>query len=329
MASLRRLDAFVKPREDLRTRSALGGFITVVAASAAAILFLSQIYLYFAGTTRNSLHLSESTSVPVPPLDHAHAQMRGKIPLNVHVTFPHVECQSLEITLDGVSMRGGQLDKVQGYRAIRTRAPLESELATALGARTLTNDPKEACTIQGTLHIPQVGGIFSITISKQAWAEASAYAAFGMHTGGKLHNVSHYVHKITFGDPFPLSHNPLQDASYMVTNQAGGVFLAHIDVRLIPTRYQRLFAARDTYQLSVTQHIVQPETLMPQGAPHLPGMALLYDFTPLRVDYIETRDNIFVFISSLVSIVGGVFVTVGLVTGCLLHSAAAVAKKMD
>jgi hypothetical protein len=115
----------------------------------------------------------------------------------------------------------------------------------------------------------------------------------------------------------------------MVENQAGGVFLAHMNVRLIPTRYQRFLSSRDTYQVSVTQHIVQPETIMPQGAPHLPGMALLYDFTPLRVDYIETRDNIFGFISSLVSIVGGVFVTVGLVTGCLLHSAAAVAKKMD
>lgn len=112
----------------------------------------------------------------------------------------------------------------------------------------------------------------------------------------------------------------------MVTN---GIFLSHIDVRLIPTRYQRLFISRDTYQVSVTQHIVQPETLLPQGAPHLPGMALLYDFSPLRVDYIETRENIFGFISSLVSIVGGVFVTVGLVTGCLIHSAAAVAKKMD
>lgn len=140
---------------------------------------------------------------------------------------------------------------------------------------------------------------------------------------------SHYVHEITFGTPSPHSHNPLKDASYMVQNKAGGVFLAHSNVRLIPTRHQQFFGMMDTYQLSVNQHIVQPETIMPQGAPHLPGLAILYDLSPLRVDYIETRDNVFGFISSLVSIVGGVFVTVGLVTGCLLHSAAAVAKKMD
>lgn len=364
MATLRKLDAFVKPREDLRTRSALGGLITVVAASAATILFLSQIYLYIAGVPRHSLHLSESTSVPVPALNQAFLQRRGKIPFNVYVTFPHVQCKDLEITLDGAYLRNGQLEKSQGHGALRMRMPTETELATALG-KGVTTSPPNGCTVQGTLHIPQVGGTFSITVSKQAWAEVNAFALFRVNNGEaghKMHNVrcvmllvvvsclpfssdelrltllvfhfntinnSHHVHEITFGNPFPRSHNPLKDASYMVENQAGGVFMAHMNVRLIPTRYQRFLSSRDTYQVSVTQHIVQPETIMPQGAPHLPGMALLYDFTPLRVDFIETRDNIFGFISSLVSIVGGVFVTVGLVTGCLLHSAAAVAKKMD
>lgn len=367
MATLRRLDAFVKPREDLRTRSALGGLITLVAASAAAILFLSQIYLYIAGATRHSLHLSESTSVPVPALNlPRHLQRHGKIPLNVYVTFPHVPCQALEISLDGASIHGvRQRDNTShGHHSLRARMPTESELITALG-KGVKKYPPQGCTVQGTLFVPQVGGTFSITVSKQAWAEVNAFAMARVNNpaGNKLYNVrcvcfcsfcapyalpvlfranlqqnltlfslsycSHHIHEITFGSPFPHSHNPLKDASYMVENPAGGVFLAHMNVRLIPTRYQRFFSSRDTYQLSVAQHIVQPETIMPPGAPHLPGMAVLYDFTPLRVDYIETRDNFLGFISSLVSIVGGVFVTVGLVTGCLLHSAAAVAKKMD
>jgi hypothetical protein len=197
MAMLRRLDAFVKPREDLRTRSALGGLITVVAASAAAILFLSQIYLYLAGATRHSLHLSESSSLPVPDLALAHLQRRGKIPLNVYVTFPHVQCRNLEITLDGVSMRGGQLDKMQGHHAIRTRVPSESELNTALG-KDAPKNPQEGCTIQGTLHIPQVGGTFSITVSKQAWAEANAFALFKVNNPAdgspyKMHNARYDV----------------------------------------------------------------------------------------------------------------------------------------
>ena len=98
----------------------------------------------------------------------------------------------------------------------------------------------------------------------------------------------------------------------------------------MPTTYKRTFhAAKETYQASVSRHIVQPETLAAQRSTLLPGLLLTYDFTPLAVRHVESRENWFVFLSSLVGIVGGVFVTVGLVTGCLVNSAQAVAKKMD
>ena len=177
MSTLRRLDAFVKPREDLRTRSAVGGLITLVAASSAGILFLCQIYLYIAGATRHSLHLSESSSVPVPPLDRAHLQRRGKIPLYAHVTFPHMECGHLDIALDGASMRDGELDAVQGHHAIRKRMPTESELTAALG-KDANKYPPEGCTIQGTLHIPHVGGTFTISVSKRVWMQYASFSFF-------------------------------------------------------------------------------------------------------------------------------------------------------
>ena len=83
------------------------------------------------------------------------------------------------------------------------------------------------------------------------------------------------------------------------------------------------------YQSSVTHTFVKPETLAGSNTGMLPGLVMTYDFTPLAVRHEEYRESFLVFLSSLVSIVGGVFVTVGLVTGCLVHSAAAVAKKMD
>jgi len=66
-----------------------------------------------------------------------------------------------------------------------------------------------------------------------------------------------------------------------------------------------------------------------RGVQQLPGLVVTYDFTPLTVHHSEGRDNFLVFLSSLISIVGGVFVTVGMLTGCLVHSAQAVAKKID
>ena len=110
----------------------------------------------------------------------------------------------------------------------------------------------------------------------------------------------------------------------------GGIALQQMHVKLIPTIYQRFFGGHShTYQSSVVDHTVQPETLVAKGVPLLPGVAVSFDFTPLAVHHVEGRENILVFLSSLVSIVGGVFVTVGLATGLVVHSAAAVAKKLD
>jgi hypothetical protein len=116
---------------------------------------------------------------------------------------------------------------------------------------------------------------------------------------------------------------------YDIDNDSGGLALTQVSVKLVPTNYQTMMGSQDMYQLSVTDHIIQPETLATQGSQFLPGMAITYDFTALAVHHVEWRDNIFVFASSLISIVGGVFVTVSLFTGCLVHSAAAVAKKID
>ena len=143
-------------------------------------------------------------------------------------------------------------------------------------------------------------------------------------------HYSHYIHHVTFGNTFPLARNPLDGLTNTMVNDMGGLALANIHVKLIPTKYQHFFGTDDTYQLSITDHIVQPQTMAAQGSAFLPGMGVTYDFTPLTVHHVQYRDNIFVFLSSLVSIVGGVFVTVSLVTGCLVHSAAAaVSKKLD
>jgi hypothetical protein len=60
----------------------------------------------------------------------------------------------------------------------------------------------------------------------------------------------------------------------------------------------------------------------------LPGIAIHYDFDPLQVTQLEQRENIFVFLSSLIGIVGGVFVSVGLVSRLLMNTAKIV-KKID
>ena len=143
-------------------------------------------------------------------------------------------------------------------------------------------------------------------------------------------NVSHYIHYVRFGKPYQLAaEHPLEERFKKIQNDYSGIALDQIQVKLVPTMVNSWLSTSRFYQMSVVDHQVQPQTLVAHGVPHLPGLLVAYDFNPLAVHHSDGRDSFLVFLSSLISIVGGVFVTVGLVTGCLVHSAKAVAKKID
>lgn len=362
MAFLRSVDVFAKPIEGTRTTTATGGIITVIASLAASLLFLSQFYLYLVGDVRHSLHLSESTissalSLAIPDAGreklaasqahpvHNHIQRArlNQIELKVHLTFPHIRCADMDYAHDGASKSSGQFDRIHGKNAFRMTPATPGEMTLILGkteaAKYRTNP---GCTLKGAINVPKVGGSLSATISSRAWRVAAAMfqqeimaSQFDpMKRGQKpthsLPNCTHHIHSITFGEPFPPASDPLEETTHTIDNESG-VALHNIAVRLVPTMYKRPFRRkRATYQSSVVSHIVQPQTLAQQRSTSLPGVSLSYDFTPLAVHHVERRENIFIFLGSLVSIVGGVFVTVGLVSGCVLGGvSAAVSKKSD
>ncbi|KAL7465107.1 hypothetical protein ACHAXS_005432 [Conticribra weissflogii] len=346
MAPLRSFDAFAKPIDGIRERTISGGLITLLASLTAAALFLSQLIVYLQVQTRHSMHLAES--VPSALFDQspsARLLSGHKIPLRVHVTFPHLPCNSLDYAHDGNSHSEG---KFQHYHRapyeFKKRIPTIEEYKTSLSPSLPTNPQSErqqGCTLIGTIQIPRVGGSLSVTVSPTAWRRATSLLSFGVDLldgqpepdpfHGKLPNVTHHIHSLTFGPPFPPGIDPLRHAQHVMDN-GSGVALANVAVKLVPTTYisQNPFSSEiETYQASVARHIVQPETLAAQRSTLLPGLMVTYDFTPLAVRHRERREGFLVFLSSLVGIVGGVFVTVGLVTGCLVNSAQAVAKKMD
>mmetsp|Transcript_20370 Transcript_20370/g.44476 ORF Transcript_20370/g.44476 Transcript_20370/m.44476 type:complete len:364 (+) Transcript_20370:195-1286(+) len=363
MAVLRSFDAFAKPVEGTRTTTATGGVITVLATLAASVLFLSQLYLYIGGDVRHSLHLSESSTasalnLAIPDAGsekiaasrsnhpvHQHVQRRrlNQIPLSVHLTFPHIRCSDIDYDHDGASKSSGRFERIHGRDAFRISTATPVEMATILGkseAQKHRNSP--GCTVRGTISVPRVGGSLSVTISGRAWKLAASLfqqelmsnafdpTKIGQRPNARLPNCTHHIHSITFGEPFPPAVDPLRETTHVIDNDSG-VALHNVAVRLVPTRYERPWRrARDTYQSSVVSHIVQPQTLAQARSTSLPGITIGYDFTPLAVHHVERRENLFVFLGSLVSIVGGVFVTVGLVTGCLVGGvSAAVSKKSD
>ena len=340
--TMRSFDAFAKPIDGIRERSVTGGFITLLASATAGLLFLSQIIVYLQVQTRHSMHLADS--IPSILFNNARPKdlLGHRIPMRVHVTFPHLVCNALDYSHDGNSLSSGKFEHYHKSPFTFTkRKPTVQEYKTAVvsgyGSESAINKMRaQGCTLVCTLHVPRVGGTLSVSVSPDAWRRATSLLSFGVDPSkdpdpfhGKLPNVTHYIHDVTFGAPFPPGENPLQSAHHVMDN-GSGVALANVAVKLVPTIYKRTFhSAQETYQASVSRHIVQPETLAAQRSTLLPGLLITYDFTPLAVSHVESRENWFVFVSSLVGIVGGVFVTVGLVSGCLVNSAQAVAKKMD
>mmetsp|Transcript_34867 Transcript_34867/g.64148 ORF Transcript_34867/g.64148 Transcript_34867/m.64148 type:complete len:289 (-) Transcript_34867:302-1168(-) len=288
------------------------------------------------------MHLADS--VPSVLFNNASPKklLGHRIPLRVHVTFPHLHCSALDYSHDGNAWSSGKFEHYHKAPFTFTkRKPTVSEYkeSTKSGVennRAIEKLRLEGCTLLGTLQVPRVGGTISVSVSPDAWRRATSLLSFGVDPSkdpdpfhGKMPNVTHLIHDITFGAPFPPGDNPLQKTHHVMDNESG-VALANVAVKLVPTTYKRTFyAAKETYQASVSRHIVQPETLAAQRSTLLPGLLITYDFTPLAVRHVESRENWFVFLSSLVGIVGGVFVTVGLVTGCLVNSVQSVAKKMD
>eukprot|EP00934_Nitzschia_sp_Nitz4_P003559 Nitzschia sp. Nitz4//scaffold48_size128905//7344//8360//NITZ4_003575-RA/size128905-processed-gene-0.102-mRNA-1//-1//CDS//3329552907//3549//frame0 len=337
---LRSSDIFVKPRADLRSKSAAGGIITLIASSTALILFVAQIYWYIVGSTSHTLHLTESLSIPMTPKTTTDPfqsrvyDVKGKMPLKLHITFPHIPCKNLEVKLNSAPLTKHDFDFRSSDTKVNQRPPNAVEIRKA----GLPSNHRGGCTIQSQLRVPKVAGHVTITLTKEAWTHAlNQLMLHARQTEGDKEdlfknefNVSHYVHTVQFGKRFhKAAAYPLENRKHLIQNNMGGIALENIQVKLVPTIYTSWFTSKNTYQMSVIAHAVQPEAMVMQGMAMLPGLSLGYDVTPLAVHHDEGRDNIIVFLSSLVSIVGGVFVTVGLLTGCIVHSAAAVAKKVD
>jgi hypothetical protein len=339
MVGIKRLDAFIKTRPDLRNKSATGGIITLVAASTAGLLFMAQLITYIMGRTHHSLHMAVSRAAPMVPLNEVNLafQRRHKITLEVQVTFPHVICGRLDFIHDGAKLSTGELKKHHREVMISMRRPTRTELVKIFQKSKLST-PSDGCTIEGSMQIPIVAGTFNLALNANAWGEVTSLLSMRRSESNtqfsaqlQQFNVTHYIHYIRFGESFPYAADkPLENRYHQIVNSFGGLALEQIQAKLVPTLYDGIFASQsNSYQMSVVDHTVQPQTLVAHGVPHLPGLLVAYDFSPLAVHHSSGRDNIFVFLSSLIGIAGGVFVSVGLLTGCLVHSAQAVAKKVD
>lgn len=373
MPVLRNADVFVKARADIRTQSTSGGVITLLAASAAFLLFVGQVYLYVFPDQSHTLHMSKSIHTAmlvgdnaIDPFRQRQNDLNGKIPFYFKISFLHITCESIDVIFNSEPIRGDDFSAYPSSKTKKRHTITKYKLRTAelrkiFGSEHSAEAKKHAqqgCTLIGNMRVPIVAGSLAISMTHDAWIKGLEYLMFPLGGGKeelaeKLHfiNATHYIHDVRFGSKRSSTTKgltssgyvpPLEDRLRTFENDLFGVGKEEIHVKLIPTVHsnpgliERVFGSgnKPYYQMSVVEHMISPETMISQSSgagAAVPGVVLTYDVMPLAVHINEMNGDggFFGFLSSLIGIVGGCFVTVGLFAGIAVKSVQAVAKKID
>ncbi|CAK9010344.1 unnamed protein product [Durusdinium trenchii] len=130
-------------------------------------------------------------------------------------------------------------------------------------------------------------------------------------------NTSHIIHRLEFGERVPGVESPLEGTAKIVLK---GAYMFHYYIKLVPT----LFESGDgrpqyTHQYSVTGQ--EKDVLVRQGElAGLPGVFLVYEFTPFMVQKTVKEVPFSHFLISVCAIIGGVFTVAGLLDAVLYRT---------
>mmetsp|Transcript_21435 Transcript_21435/g.44658 ORF Transcript_21435/g.44658 Transcript_21435/m.44658 type:complete len:313 (-) Transcript_21435:41-979(-) len=312
---MRRFDVFPRPLEGIVEKSSTAGFFSLIGFAFAGFLLLSEVWQFIRVDIDEHIKIADSITNPT-----------DTIPLKVHISFPHLSCNDLTLDYESTksdlpSTTSGRLNKRklnsrEKKKVVSQGFKLDDERSKSVGGQ-------RGCTIDGVVDVGRVGGNFKVVITSNVWG---ALALQGVEELQKGMNVSHYIHDVTFGEHFGKVVNPMREVANGIEE---GVGLVQFYMKIIPTHYKRPGRwERETFQISMTEQFVKMSSLLLMGNMQQPGVTFNYDFTPLSVKHTESRENILTFIGSLASVVGGVWVTIGMIGGCLIK-ATGVDKKLD
>ncbi|CAJ08503.1 conserved hypothetical protein [Leishmania major strain Friedlin] len=156
-------------------------------------------------------------------------------------------------------------------------------------------------------------------------------------------DLSHTVHTLEFGDPFPGQQNPLDGTAQgsALSGDAKDAMNGRFSyfVKLVPTTYQRyslitgLQDVVESNQYSATHHFTPSEAAKaasqaPKKQEIVPGVFMTYDLSPVRILVQERHPypSLAHFVLQLCAVCGGVLTVAGLVDSLCFHSARKIRK---
>lgn len=194
----------------------------------------------------------------------------------------------------------------------------------------ITEHQGEGCHISGFLKVNKVAGNFHFAPGK-SYQEGAMHVHDLVPFPTREFDVSHVIHQLSFGEPYPGRRSPLDGVTKSRTRSGGGLLSTGMHqyfLKVVPTVYTD---ARGTViatnQFSVTENYKAADPSMPSGV--LPGCFFFFDFSPIKVRLTEERMSLGSFLTSACAIIGGVFTVSGLIDSFYYHGSQVIKKKQE
>jgi len=343
LAELKKFDVYAKVHDDYNIQTRSGGAISLASILIITLLFLTE--------------LSEYLTVEI--IDHilVDTTLNQKLPIGLNITFPHLRCD--EVSVDTVDSMGenqvdiaGDLHKtpldLNGYVSAGDFVAKEGDCVSCLEAAEFDKgrccntcqDLKDAysdaglpyyhildsavqckdsvgCQVHGDVQVSKVGGNVHVALGKSTVRDGKHVHEFNIREVSDGFNTSHAIHRLDFGERYDGILSPLEGVTKIVKH---GAYMFHYYIKLVPT----LFNGRDgsgiyTHQYSVTDN--EKNVMVRKGElAGLPGVFLVYEFTPFMVQKVEKPVPFSHFLTSVCAIIGGVFTVAGMIDATLYRS---------
>lgn len=343
LSKLKKFDVYQKVHDDYRIQTKSGGLISLASIMAMTLMFLTELNSYL--TVEVVDHIIVDTT------------LNQKLPIGLNITFPHLRCD--EISIDTVDSMGenqvdihGGMQKInldaRGFVSAGDPVAKDGECFSCLEAKeydesrccNTCQDLKDAyseaglpyyhildtadqcknsvgCQTHGDVLVSKVGGNVHVALGKSTVRDGKHVHEFNIKDVSDGFNTSHSIHRLEFGQRVEGVLSPLEGTTKIVKH---GAYMFHYYIKLVPT----LFNGRNgrniyTHQYSVTDN--EKNVMVKKGElAGLPGVFLVYEFTPFMVQKIEKPQPLSHFLTSVSAIIGGVFTVAGMIDAMLYKS---------
>jgi hypothetical protein len=181
----------------------------------------------------------------------------------------------------------------------------------------------EGCRVHGTLKVNKVAGNFHIAPGKSIQKKNMHIHNTFFYTGMTYMDLSHNIHRLSFGDDIPHIVHPLDGLKELVSER---LTMYQYFIKVVPTIYTYLNGTSVlTNQFSVTKYLKN----LHQNVDGLPGVFFNYDIAPMRVVYTETKPSFMQFLTGVCAIVGGTFTVAGMLDAFIYHTEITLRRKIE